>query len=378
MTDTPNTADLLTVELGDRSYPIHIGDDLIANAGSLMAPILPGDKVIVVTDQNVAPLWLEKCLQSFEGHILAVDSLVLPATETTKSFSHFQTLLDDILAIGIDRKTTLVALGGGVIGDITGFAAATLLRGIGFIQIPTTLLAQVDSSVGGKTGINTAHGKNLVGAFHQPIMVLADIGALDTLPKRELLAGYAEVVKYGLIDDFDFYEWCEAHALALIDGDQAARRYAVLKSCQSKARIVATDEREVGKRALLNLGHTFGHAFEAEVGYGTGLLHGEAVAIGCIQAFALSARMGICDSQELVRVENHFRQAGLPHSLVGIANAQWTADKLMTHMSKDKKAEAGRIKFILVKGIGKSFVSDDVNTSDLSVVLESAISSAAT
>lgn len=374
MTNPTDTVDLLTVELGDRSYPIYIGDHLIAKAGTHIAPVLSGNKVIVVTDQNVAPLWLDKLLQSFDGNDLTVESLVLPATETTKSFSHFQKLLDDILAIGIDRKTTLVALGGGVIGDITGFAAAVLLRGIDFIQIPTTLLAQVDSSVGGKTGINTAHGKNLVGAFHQPTMVLADIGVLDTLPKRELLAGYAEVVKYGLIDDFEFYEWCEAQGAALIDGDRAARRYAVLKSCQSKARIVAADERESGQRALLNLGHTFGHAFEAEAGYNAGLLHGEAVAIGCIQAFALSAYMGICDTQEAVRVEKHFAQIGLRHSLLGIADKSWTVEKLIGHMGRDKKAEAGEIKFILVNGIGKSFVTGDVPASALSAILTDLLS----
>ena len=283
----PNT-EQLEVELGDRSYPILIGNNLINTAGSHIAPRLKGRKVIVVSDENVAPLWLPTFLKSFDEFDLDVHSLTLPATETTKSFSHFERLLNDVLALEIDRKTTLVALGGGVIGDIVGFAAAVLLRGIDFIQVPTTLLSQVDSSVGGKTGINTSYGKNLVGAFHQPQLVLADTSALATLPNRELLAGYAEVVKYGLIDDFEFYEWCENNAKLLINGDQNAQRYAVLKSCQSKARIVAADERELGQRALLNLGHTFGHAFEAETGYGNKLLHGEAVSIGCINAFQLS------------------------------------------------------------------------------------------
>ena len=309
---------------------------------------------------------------------IEIESLVLPATETTKSFSHFQQLLDDILALGIDRKTTLVALGGGVIGDIVGFAAAVLLRGIDFIQIPTTLLAQVDSSVGGKTGINTNYGKNLVGAFHQPKLVLADTGVLDTLPKRELLAGYAEVVKYGLIDDFEFYEWCESNANALIEGDQAARRYAVLKSCQSKARIVSADERESGQRALLNLGHTFGHAFEAETGYGDKLLHGEAVSIGCVQAFELSTRLGLCDSQDSIRVQKHYSQIGLRNSLRDLANENWTVDKLISHMAKDKKAEAGKIKFILQRGIGGSFVADDVAIDDVRAVLEKALNDANT
>jgi len=376
MNTSDSSIDQLTVDLGQRSYPIRIGVDLISTAGAHIAPLISGNRVIVVTDQNVAPLWLDKLLASFEGFGLVVESLILPANESTKSFAHLQTLLDDILAMGIDRKTTLVALGGGVIGDITGFAASILLRGINFIQVPTTLLAQVDSSVGGKTGINTAFGKNLVGAFHQPKLVLADIGALDTLPKRQLLAGYAEVVKYGLIDDFEFYEWCESHALALINGDQAARRYAVLKSCQSKARIVAEDERESGQRALLNLGHTFAHAYEAETGYGDTLLHGEAVSIGCMHAFALSAQRGICDSQEVIRLEKHFSQVGLPHSLAGIADNNWTVEKLIAHMYKDKKTEAGQIKFILARGIGKSFVSGDTKTADLETVLAKALSDA--
>ena len=243
------------------------------------------------------------------------------------------------------------------------------MRGIDFIQVPTTLLSQVDSSVGGKTGINTSYGKNLVGAFHQPQLVLADTSALATLPNRELLAGYAEVVKYGLIDDFEFYEWCENNAKLLINGDQNAQRYAVLKSCQSKARIVAADERELGQRALLNLGHTFGHAFEAETGYGNKLLHGEAVSIGCINAFQLSAKLGLCEQQELIRVEKHFSQIGLRNSLSGLADESWTVERLIGHMAKDKKAEAGKITFILARGIGKSFVANDVSTDAVKDVL---------
>ena len=364
----PNT-EQLEVELGDRSYPILIGDNLINTAGSHIAPRLKGRKVIVVSDENVAPLWLPTFLKSFDELDLDVHSLTLPATETTKSFSHFEGLLNDVLALEIDRKTTLVALGGGVIGDIVGFAAAVLLRGIDFIQVPTTLLSQVDSSVGGKTGINTSYGKNLVGAFHQPQLVLADTSALATLPNRELLAGYAEVVKYGLIDDFEFYEWCENNAKLLINGDQNAQRYAVLKSCQSKARIVAADERELGQRALLNLGHTFGHAFEAETGYGNKLLHGEAVSIGCINAFQLSAKLGLCEQQELIRVEKHFSQIGLRNSLSGLADESWTVERLIGHMAKDKKAEAGKITFILARGIGKSFVANDVSTDAVKDVL---------
>ncbi len=376
MTQKTQPVDKLTVDLGERSYQILIGENLIANAASHIQPLLAGNRVVIISDENVAPIWLDRLASSFGDTDLLVHTLVLPASETTKSFSHFETLLNDVLALGIDRKTTLIALGGGVIGDITGFAASVLLRGIDFIQIPTTLLSQVDSSVGGKTGINSPFGKNLIGAFHQPRLVLADTGTLDTLPHRELLAGYAEVVKYGLIDDFAFFEWCENNASALLDGDQDARRYAVLKSCESKARIVAADEREMDQRALLNLGHTFGHAFEAEVGYGSRLLHGEAVSIGCVQAFELSTQIGLCATQETNRVKSHFAQVGLRDGLSGLADETWTVDKLLAHMSKDKKAVDGRIKLILARGIGLSFVASDIPTREIETVLRKAMSDA--
>lgn len=376
MNQQPTSIERLNVDLGDRSYPILIGNNLIEIAATHIQPRLAGKKVIIVTDENVAPLWLSKLQESFNGTSIDIESIILPASETTKAFSHFQTLLEKILSFGIDRKTTIIALGGGVIGDISGFAAAVLLRGIDFIQIPTTLLSQVDSSVGGKTGINTSYGKNLIGAFHQPQLVLADTGALATLPRRELLAGYAEVVKYGLIDDFNFFEWCESNARALLEGDEQALRYAVLKSCQAKAMIVAADERETGQRALLNLGHTFGHAFEAETGYGEKLLHGEAVSIGCIQAFRLSTRLGLCEPQESTRVEQHFADVGLRDSLSGLANSTWSVERLISHMSKDKKAEAGLIKFILARGIGQSFVADDVPIDAVKAVLAEALEKA--
>jgi 3-dehydroquinate synthase len=366
----------LEVKLGDRSYPILIGHDLIKTAGSLIAPRLKGRQIVVITDESVAQLWLPTFIKSFEELDVVVHDLTLPATEETKSFSHFESLLNDVLALGIDRKTTLIALGGGVIGDIVGFTAAVLLRGIDFIQVPTTLLSQVDSSVGGKTGINTNYGKNLVGAFHQPQLVLVDTGSLATLPKRELLAGYAEVVKYGLIDDFDFYEWCENNAQAIIDGDQEAQKYAVLKSCMSKAKIVASDEHEFGLRALLNLGHTFGHAFEAETGYSRKLLHGEAVSIGCINAFQLSSKLGLCKKQETIRVEKHFSQIGLRNSLTGLVDKSWTVERLIAHMLKDKKSEAGKITFILARGIGKSFVAKEVAMDALKAILAEALANA--
>jgi 3-dehydroquinate synthase len=276
-----------------------------------------------------------------------------------------------------DRKTTLVALGGGVVGDLTGFAASVLLRGVDFIQVPTTLLAQVDSSVGGKTGINTRHGKNLVGTFYQPRLVLADTDVLDTLPRRELLAGYAEVAKYGLIDDPAFFDWLEIHGPAVIAGDHARRAEAIERSCLAKARIVAADERETTDlRALLNLGHTFGHALEAETGFGADLLHGEAVGAGMAMAFDLSAQLGLCTSQEALRVRRHLALVGLPVRLraIGGGNSRtWNSARLIEHMRGDKKAEGGKLAFILARGIGKAFVSRAVAEEDLGRLLDAAI-----
>jgi len=271
----------------------------------------------------------------------------------------------------------LLALGGGVVGDLTGFAAATLLRGVDFLQIPTTLLAQVDSSVGGKTGINTRHGKNLIGAFYQPRLVLADTGVLDTLPKRELLAGYAEVAKYGLIDDPEFWAWCEQNGNAVLAGDAAKRTYAIEQSCRAKARIVAADERETTDlRALLNLGHTFGHALEAETGFGPDLLHGEAVGAGMALAFDLSAQLGLCPAEDAVRVRKHLAAVGLPVRLRGIGGANrraWDSNRLIEHMRGDKKAEAGKLTFILARGIGKAFVTRQVDEAALHGLLDRAI-----
>jgi 3-dehydroquinate synthase len=286
--------------------------------------------------------------------------------------------MNELLDQRPDRKTTLVALGGGVVGDLTGFAAAVLLRGVDFIQVPTTLLAQVDSSVGGKTGINTRHGKNLVGAFYQPRLVLADTDVLDTLPRRELLAGYAEVAKYGLIDDPDFFAWCEANGAALLAGDAAKRTYAIEQSCLAKARIVAADERETTDlRALLNLGHTFGHALEAETGFGSDLLHGESVGTGMAMAFDLSVRLGLCPAADAARVRRHLDSVGLPMRLRAIGgdnHRSWDAMRLVEHMRGDKKAEGGRLTFILARGIGKAFVSREVDEAALRELLDDAIS----
>ncbi len=374
MTLVDRTAiDVVRVELGPRSYDIKIGGGLITRAGDLAAPVLRQKRVIVITDAHVARLHLDALLQSLRGSGIAAESIVLPGGEATKSFTELEALCDQLLALKAERGTTLVALGGGVIGDITGFAAAILLRGVDFIQVPTTLLAQVDSSVGGKTGINTAHGKNLIGSFHQPRLVLADIEALDTLPRREMLAGYAEVVKYGLINDPAFFSWCEGHAAGLISGEASARRHAIAASCKAKAAIVGADERESADRALLNLGHTFGHALEAECGYGDELLHGEAVAIGMVMAFDLSARLGLCPLEDAARVQRHLASLGLPTSPSWIDGRSWSSGRLVEHMSRDKKVKDGRIGFVLARGIGQAFTPAYADLADVEAMLDEAI-----
>jgi len=368
-----NATETVTVDLGDRRYDIVVGEGVFARSGALMAPVLRQKRVVVITDENVGKLHLETLAISLEAAGIEHNSIVLPAGEQTKDFAHLESLVGRILDAGIERRTALVALGGGVIGDITGFAAAIALRGIDFIQIPTTLLAQVDSSVGGKTGINTRHGKNLVGAFHQPRLVIADTGILDTLPERELLAGYAEVVKYGLLGDAEFFRWLEGHGAAVRDGDPNARRYAVMQSCRMKADIVADDERETGKRALLNLGHTFGHALEAETGMGDALLHGEGVAIGMVLAFELSVQLGHCDADDADRGRRHIAAVGLPTTPAHALGNIWSAEALIAHMAKDKKVADGKMTFILARAIGDSFISQDVSRNDLMTLLEGAM-----
>ena len=365
----------LRVDLGERSYDIHIGSGLIARAGELIKPVLRQPRVVVVSDRNVAPIYMSKLLRSLKRAGIKTDKIVLPAGEQTKDFKYLQRLLDKLLGLRIERRTTLVALGGGVIGDLVGFAAAIALRGIDFIQIPTTLLSQVDSSVGGKTAIDTRHGKNLVGAFHQPRLVLADIDALDTLPPREIHAGYAEIAKYGLINDPAFWSWLESGAgKQLIHGDKTTRAKAVYESCANKARVVSGDERETeGARALLNLGHTFGHALEAETGFGGLLLHGEAVAMGCVMAFALSARLGICPPGDADRVRRHYASVGLRTDPSQIQLNHWNSETLIRHMGSDKKVEDGSITFILARGIGQAFVAKNVATAEVRAVLDRAI-----
>jgi 3-dehydroquinate synthase len=349
----------LTVALGARGYDIVIGRGLMDQAGALLAPVLRRKHAIVVTDAHVAPLYLARLGAALAAAAIEHHAIVLPPGEPTKDFTHFAGLCEAVLAHGIERATPIVALGGGVVGDLAGFAAATLLRGLDFVQVPTTLLAQVDSSVGGKTAIDTRHGKNLVGAFHQPVMVLADVDVLASLPPRELAAGYAEVVKYGLIRDRDFFAWLEAHGPALLAGDGAARQHAVRQSCAAKAAIVAADEREGGERALLNFGHTFGHAFETASGFGASLLHGEAVALGMQLAFDLSVRLGLCPPGSADRVRRHLAAVGLPTSPAALAG-RFAADTLLEHMRKDKKVVDGRVTLILARDIGDVFVCRDV------------------
>ncbi len=365
----------LTVELGDRRYDILIGEGLLAESGELIAEVIRQPRAIVVTDEHIVRSGHLDALKASLGDAeIEHHVFTLPPGEQTKSMDQFGDLLDRSLGLGIERGTTVIALGGGVIGDLAGFAAATLLRGLDYIQIPTTLLAQVDSSVGGKTGINSRHGKNLIGSFHQPRLVLADIGTLNSLPPRELKAGYAEIVKYGLIDRPDFFDWLEKHGNDLIRGDVEARRQAVFTSCEAKASVVADDERESGRRALLNLGHTFGHALEAITGYGGELLHGEAVAIGMTLAFELSHQRGHCPKADMDRVKHHLDAVDL-RTHVGTLQTDITTEAMIKAMSADKKVEAGIPRFVLVNGIGQAFHGAEVEEGDLRKFLEAKLAS---
>jgi len=352
-------SEIVTVSLAERTYPIHIGPGLLAQAGALLKPLGRG-AVPVVTDENVAALHLPAFVASLEEAGLDPRPIVLRAGEATKSFAQLEQLSSALLKTGIDRSGLIVALGGGVIGDLTGFAAGILKRGIGFAQVPTTLLSQVDSSVGGKTAINTPQGKNLVGLFHQPRIVIADTDVLASLPRRELLAGYAEVVKYGALGDRAFFEWLEPNGAKALSGDAASLVHAVAHSCRMKADIVARDERETGDRALLNLGHTFGHALEAATGYSDRLLHGEGVAIGMALAFQLSVALGLCRGQDADRLTRHLRAAGLPAAIPDVPAPRPSPDVLLEHMAHDKKVKDGRMTFVLVRGLGEAFVTGDV------------------
>ncbi|MBX9910506.1 MAG: 3-dehydroquinate synthase [Beijerinckiaceae bacterium] len=350
----------VSVALEGRAYDIHIGRHLLCEAAGLIGDLAPGAKVALVTDGTVAALHAPALEASLHQAGIASTRMVIPPGEASKSFGQLAALCDELLAAKIERNDIVVALGGGVVGDLTGFAAAILRRGVRFVQIPTSLLAQVDSSVGGKTGINSSHGKNLIGAFHQPALVIADTALLDTLSEREFKAGYAEVVKYGLIDDPGFFDWCEANWSRIIAGGPE-RDHAVAVACRAKAAIVARDEREEGDRALLNLGHTFAHALERLTGYDSRrLVHGEAVAIGLALAFRFSQRLGLCPGQDAVRVARHLDAVGLPSRLRQVPGGTGSADEIVAAMAQDKKVKRGVLTFILARGIGRSFIAPGV------------------
>lgn len=361
---------VIPVAIAGAPYEVRIEAGLLSRAGEHCRPFIRKNRVAVVTDEHVAKAWRDTVSASFAAVGLASEWLVLPAGESTKSWEHLARVVDWLLAQEVERKDNIVALGGGVIGDLTGFAASMVKRGCGFIQIPTTLLAQVDSSVGGKTAINTPAGKNLVGAFHQPSLVLADPLALDTLPLRDTRAGYAEVIKYGLIDDAPFFAWCEANGANLLAGDASARETAIATSVAAKARIVAADEKETaGVRALLNLGHTFGHALEAETGFSDRLLHGEGVALGMVLAARFSARQGLMAGQDAERVAAHVGGIGLP-ALLRPLGLDCDGQRLTDHMLHDKKMDAGTLPFLLMRGIGQTFLAKDVDLADVAAFLD--------
>ncbi|MBB3809962.1 3-dehydroquinate synthase [Pseudochelatococcus contaminans] len=357
------------VKLGERAYEIVIGRDLLAEGAQRVAALAPGGAVAIVTDTTVGGLHAVAITDALEAAGLRVARVEIPPGEGSKSYAEFARVCDALIEARIERGDLVLALGGGVVGDLAGFAAASLRRGVRFVQWPTTLLSQVDSSVGGKTGINSPHGKNLVGAFHQPSLVVADLALLDTLSPREFRAGYAEVVKYGLIDDRAFFEWCEANGAAVFEAGEACA-YAVAKSCAAKAAVVARDEHENGDRALLNLGHTFGHALERAVAYdGARLVHGEGVAIGMALAFRFSARLGLASGQDAGRVARHLQAVGLPTRLQDVPGDIGDADSLLDAMAQDKKVRRGALTFILARGIGESFIARDVSRDDVRAFL---------
>ena len=357
------------VPLGSRAYSILIGPGVLDEAGAEIARIAPGVHCAIVTDARVAPLYLDRLSASLDQAGLRSTPIVCPPGEATKGYAEFARVCDALIEARIERRDIVIALGGGVIGDLAGFCAASLRRGVRLVQLPTTLLAQVDSSVGGKTGINSRHGKNLVGAFHQPSLVLADTLCLDTLSEREFRAGYAEVVKYGLIGDRGFFEFLESNWRDAFAGGPA-RAEAIAVSCAAKARAVAADETEQGERALLNLGHTFGHALERLTGYDSArLVHGEGVAIGMVSAFRFSRDLGLCSGQDATRAEAHLKAVGLPTRMRDIPGFDARTEDLLAAMRQDKKVERGRLTFILARGIGQSFVARDVDEASVSAFL---------
>jgi len=362
--------DIVRVDLAGRSYDIRIGPGLITEAGAHVGLLLPRPFTVIVTDETVAGLHLAPLRAGLAAAGIAAEAIVLPPGEATKSMARLAQVVERLLELKVERDDLIIALGGGVIGDLAGFAAAVTRRGIDFIQVPTTLLAQVDSSVGGKTGVNAPQGKNLIGAFHQPKLVLADIAALDTLAPCDFLAGYGEVVKYGCLGDAMFFGWLEKMGPAMLAGDAEARAHAVRRSCEMKAEIVARDEHERGERALLNLGHTFGHALEAATGYSGRLLHGEGVAIGMTLAFEVSARMGTCAQEDPSRLRAHLAAMGMKKDLADIPGDLPDAEGLIALMHQDKKVRQGKLTFILARGIGEAFVEREVDLAVVGRVLE--------
>jgi 3-dehydroquinate synthase len=365
----PGEPTTVRVALGTRAYDIVIGRGLLASLGSRVAALKPGAKAAIVTDANVEPLLLGQTKAALAAAGIAATHVSVPAGEASKSVAMFERVCDALIAARVERGDVVVALGGGVVGDLAGFCAAAVRRGLDYVQVPTTLLAQVDSSVGGKTAINSRHGKNLIGAFHQPILVVADTALLDTLPVREFRAGYAEVAKYGLLGDAGFFAWLEANADDVFAGRAGAREHAIALSCRMKAEIVARDERETGDRALLNLGHTFGHAFEAAAGFSDRLLHGEAVALGMALAFDFSARLGLLPAADAKRVKHHLGKVGLPTHISDVPGGVPGVDGLMDLMAQDKKVKRGRLTFILVRGIGNAHVAPDVDAAEVRAFL---------
>jgi 3-dehydroquinate synthase len=354
----------VNVELAARAYDIVVGRGTLAGLGARIKSLRPGARTVIVTDETVAKLHLASVESALKSAGVDSSAVVVPPGEGSKNYATFEKVCEAIIAARIERNDLVVALGGGVIGDLAGFAAASVRRGLDFVQVPTSLLAQVDSSVGGKTGINSRQGKNLVGAFHQPIHVIADTALLDTLSPREFRAGYAEVAKYGLLGDADFFSWLEANWQDMFAGG-ATREHAIAVCCRSKAAVVARDERETGERALLNLGHTFGHAFEAGAGYSQRLLHGEAVALGCTLAFEFSVRKGLVGGNAAGRVRAHLAAVGLPTHVKDVPGGTPGADALMDLIAQDKKVKRGKLTFILVRGVGEAFVANDVDPAEV-------------
>jgi 3-dehydroquinate synthase len=365
----PGEPTTVRVALDTRAYDIVIGRGLLASLGSRVAALKPGAKAAIVTDANLEPLLLGETKAALAAAGIAATHVSVPAGEASKSIAMFERVCDALIAARVERGDVVVALGGGVVGDLAGFCAAAVRRGLDYVQVPTTLLAQVDSSVGGKTAINSRHGKNLIGAFHQPILVVADTGLLDTLPVREFRAGYAEVAKYGLLGDAGFFAWLEANADDVFAGRAGAREHAIALSCRMKAEIVARDERETGDRALLNLGHTFGHAFEAAAGFSDRLLHGEAVALGMALAFDFSARLGLLPQADADRVKHHLGKVALPTHISDVPGGVPGVDGLMDLMAQDKKVKRGRLTFILLRGIGQAYVAPDVDPAEVRAFL---------